>query len=61
MRYNLRKALSFQRLKGPDININGLLLVIRGAPMPSKTIKSGSLTNGNIAATFKSTEISGLF
>ena len=61
MRYNLGKALFFRRLIGLDIDIDGLPLIIRGALMPSETMKSGSLTSGNITITFKSTKISGLF
>jgi hypothetical protein len=61
MRHNLRKALSFQKLKGPDTNIDGLSLFAHGVPVPSKTIKSGSLASRNMAATSKSAKISRSF
>ena len=61
MRHNLRKAPSFQRLRRLDIDIDGLPLVVRGAPVLSETMKSGSLINRNMAAISESAEMSGLF
>jgi hypothetical protein len=61
MCHNLGKAPSFQRLRGPGTDIDGLSLFARGMPVPSETIKSGSSASGNIAATSESAEISGSF
>lgn len=61
MCHNLGKAPSFQRLRGPVTDMDGLPLVVRGAPVPSETMKSGSSISGNISATTKSAEMSGSF
>jgi hypothetical protein len=61
MRHNLGKAPSFQRLRGPDTDIDCLPPILPGAPVPSETMKSGSSTSGKIAVTSESAEIRGLF